>query len=136
MMHENLNLNGPWQMLDFDPGAGEAADAANPNIADGEWLPAMVPGDVHTSLLALGKIPDPFYDYNVEQLHWVEKREWWFRKTFTAVSPPSFEHTRHFLIFDGLDLFATIYLNGEKLGEHANMFHPAEFDVTNKEVST
>lgn len=25
-----------------------------------EWLPAQVPGDVHTDLLALGRIPDPF----------------------------------------------------------------------------
>src|SRR5207245_2303337 len=32
--------------------------------------------------------------------------------------------------FEGLDTFATIYLNGEQIGEHHNMFRPAEFDVT------
>jgi beta-mannosidase len=25
-----------------------------------EWLPASVPGGVHTDLIALGRIPDPF----------------------------------------------------------------------------
>ena len=36
------------------------------------------------------------------------------------------------LVFHGLDTFATIYLNGEELGEHHNMFRPAVFDVTTR----
>ena len=28
--------------------------------AAADWMPATVPGGVHTDLLALGKIPDPF----------------------------------------------------------------------------
>ncbi|MEJ2556078.1 MAG: glycoside hydrolase family 2 protein [Anaerolineae bacterium] len=130
--NDTMNLSGAWKMADFDPGQGEPAGAAGPGFDDGEWLPATVPGDVHTSLLTLGEIPDPFYDYNVEQVQWVEKREWWFRKRFPADSEPESEETRDFLVFDGLDLFATIYLNGEKLGEHTNMFRPAEFDVTGR----
>jgi beta-mannosidase len=33
------------------------------------------------------------------------------------------------LVFHGLDTFATIWLNGEKLGGHSNMFREAVFDV-------
>jgi beta-mannosidase len=33
------------------------------------------------------------------------------------------------LVFHGLDTFATIYLNGEELGRHHNMFREAVFDV-------
>ena len=65
--NDTMNLSGAWKMADFDPGQGEPAGAAGPGFDDGEWLPATVPGDVHTSLLTLGEIPDPFYDYNVEQ---------------------------------------------------------------------
>ena len=32
-------------------------------------------------------------------------------------------------VFHGLDTFATIYLNGEELGSHSNMFHEAVFDI-------
>jgi hypothetical protein len=36
---------------------------------------------------------------------------------------------RLLLIFHGLDTFATIWLNGEELGGHQNMFREAVFDV-------
>ena len=36
------------------------------------------------------------------------------------------------LKFNGLDTFATVFLNGEQLGTHANMFTPAVFAVTKK----
>ena len=129
----NLNstsLNGTWKMLDVDPGEGEKKDFFTVKINDAHWLPAEVPGDVHTSLLALGRIPDPFVGSNVDEVQWIEAREWWFRRSFTAT--PTREGERAFLTFDGLDLFATVYLNGTKLGEHANMFRPAEFEVTDR----
>ncbi|MEA3485657.1 MAG: glycoside hydrolase family 2 TIM barrel-domain containing protein, partial [Candidatus Aerophobetes bacterium] len=36
------------------------------------------------------------------------------------------------LVFEGLDTFATIYLNGEKIGEADNMFIPWRFELTDK----
>ncbi len=36
-----------------------------------EWLPASVPGGVHTDLLALGRIPDPFVADNEKRVQWV-----------------------------------------------------------------
>ena len=36
-----------------------------------EWLPASVPGGVHTDLLALGRIPDPFVGDNEKRVQWV-----------------------------------------------------------------
>ena len=32
------------------------------------------------------------------------------------------------LVFEGLDTFATVYVDGEEVGSHANMFRPAAFD--------
>ena len=36
-----------------------------------EFIPAAVPGCVHTDLLAAGKIPDPYYRDNESRLQWI-----------------------------------------------------------------
>ncbi len=41
-----------------------------------EALPAVVPGCVHTDLLAAGAIPDPFLGRNEGEVAWVGRREW------------------------------------------------------------
>jgi beta-mannosidase len=41
-----------------------------------EWLPASVPGGVHTDLLALGRIPDPFVGDNEKRVQWVAEADW------------------------------------------------------------
>ncbi len=124
------DLSGTWKLQEFDPGAGVRARAFAPDYDDTGWLPADVPGDVHTSLAAAGLLDPPFYHMNAEKCQWVERREWWYRTTFTG---PSLSGTdRQLLVFDGLDTYATIYLNGEEIGSHANMFVAVAFDVTGK----
>jgi beta-mannosidase len=125
-----LDLNGIWKLQEFDPGRGVQVHAFAPDYNDMDWLPATVPGDVHTSLVAAGRLDPPFYHMNVEKCQWVERREWWYRTTF--IGPDLRDTDRQFLVFDGLDTFATIYLNGEEIGSHANMFVAAAFDVTGK----
>ena len=48
------------------------------------WLPAVVPGCVHTDLRRAGKIPDPFWGTNELQLQWIEERNWEYRTQFTV----------------------------------------------------
>jgi beta-mannosidase len=43
--------------------------------AEGGWLPAKVPGDVHLDLLANKKIDDPFFRDNESKLQWIENGE-------------------------------------------------------------
>lgn len=118
-----------WKLADFASGAGLAAGAHAPAFDDQNWLPTTVPGDVHTTLIAAGRIDDPFYDRNEAGCAWMETREWWYRTSFDGpdAAQPG-ERLR--LIFHGLDTFVTIWLNGEELGRHQNMFRPAVFDVT------
>ncbi len=119
-----------WQLQDFAPGAGEAAGAAAAQAGTTGWIPVAVPGDVHAALIAAGRIPDPFYDRNEDACRWVEDREWWYRTTFPGPDPPLASDERLQLVFEGLDTFATIWLNGQELGRSANMFRAAVFDVT------
>jgi beta-mannosidase len=95
------------------------------------WLPAVVPGGVHESLLAAGHIEHPFQDRNENDVRWIEERDWWFRASFDLPSELSGgERVR--LVFIGLDTVADIWLNDRLLGHHENMFRPAEFDVTDR----
>jgi beta-mannosidase len=125
-------LSRGWKLQDFAPGQGYAAGAHQPDHDDRAWLNTLVPGDVHRTLLGAGRIEDPFYDRNESSCAWIEQREWWYRLTFDGGVPPAAPDERLTLVFDGLDTFASVYLNGEPLGEHHNMFRPAEFDVTGR----
>ena len=92
------------------------------------WLPANVPGSVHTDLLALGHIPDPFVADNEQRIQWVAESDWVYRRSFRC--PPDFSaQEKIFLICEGLDTLATVVLNGNKLGHASNMFRRYEWEV-------
>jgi beta-mannosidase len=124
-----VRLHRHWKLMDFAPGMGLSLDAHTPLYDDGDWLPAAVLGDVHSSLVKAGRIQPPFYNMNAESCRWVEEREWWYRTTFQVPRAETGAGGRYLLRFDGLDTFATVYLNGAEVGRHANMFIAAEFDV-------
>jgi beta-mannosidase len=60
----------------------------------------------------------------------MEEREWWYRISFDSDEKPLGRDERLLLVFQGLDTFVTIWLNGEELGRHENMFREAVFDVS------
>jgi len=123
-----------WKIQDFSPGEGASLRAFAPGFDDSSWLPAVAPGDVHSTLLAAGRIEDPFYDQNEGKCAWVEEREWWYRTTIIPEGGPLAEGDRFELAFDGLDTYATVWLNGIELGKARNMFHAQIFDVSDKIV--
>jgi len=96
-----------------------------------EWLPAQVPGSVHTDLLALGRIPDPFVADNELHVQWIAERDWEYRLTFQA-SPRTglLAEERVFLVCDGLDTLADVTLNGQPVGRAENAFRRYRWDVT------
>ena len=96
-----------------------------------EWLPAAVPGGVHTDLMALGRIPDPFVGDNEKRVMWVAEADWEYRRTF---SPPAdlLKEDQVYLVCDGLDTIAEVYLNGSLLGKAENMFRQYRWDVKSR----
>ena len=56
-----IPLDGAWQVA---PAGTE------------EWIPATVPGCIHTDLLAAGKIPDPYYQDNEDRVQWIGEVDW------------------------------------------------------------
>ncbi len=93
-----------------------------------EWLPATVPGCVHTDLLAANLIGDPFYRDNEYSLQWIGERAWEYR---CRIPPQQAIHAaeRAELVFEGLDTFAEISVNGTSAGSADNMFRTWRFSV-------
>jgi beta-mannosidase len=92
------------------------------------WLPASVPGGVHTDLLALDRIPDPFVGDNEKHVQWVAEADWEYRYQFDTI-PDLFDLPQVWLVCEGLDTLATVTLNGHELGRTANMFRQYRWDV-------
>ncbi len=111
-MH-NQSLNGYWQVRQ----AGTQ-----------EWLPASVPGGVHTDLIAAGKIPDPFMGTNEKEVQWVAEKNWEYRHFFHPSA--TLLHQEHiWLHCAGLDTLAEVRLNGKILGQTDNMFRTWRWEV-------
>ena len=91
-------------------------------------VPATVPGCVHTDLLEVGPIPDPYLDRNEAELQWLGVCAWRYQCSFEA-GPEVLAHERVELVCEGLDTVASLELNGEPLGEAANMHRPHRFDL-------
>lgn len=91
--------------------------------ADLEWVPALVPGGVHESLVAAGVIPHPFADQNEQAVMWVEDEVWWYRGRLDAPAG------RQVLELPSVDTVAEIWLDGVHLGSHANAFRPFRAEV-------
>jgi beta-mannosidase len=94
-----------------------------------EWLPAEVPGCVHTDLLKNDKIAQPFYRNNEKELQWIDKKDWIYRCSFTLDSL-QMSYNRILLNLDGLDTYAKVILNGEVVLVTDNMFRNFQVDVT------
>jgi beta-mannosidase len=92
------------------------------------WLPAHVPGTVHQDLLASGHIPDPFVGLNERAVQWVGESDWLYRCVFDLAPGISASETI-MLCFDGLDTFATVWLNGQQMLVSDNMFLPQRLPV-------
>jgi beta-mannosidase len=92
------------------------------------WMPAMVPGTVHTDLLASGKIEDPYYRLNEHKYQWIDKVNWEYRTTFTLPEADLMRQNLR-LVFDGLDTYADVYLNDKLVMKADNMFITWKVDV-------
>jgi len=98
------------------------------NRGEGAWRQGTVPGCVHTDLLALGEIPDPFVRDQDLRVGWVAERAWTYRTRF--VLPPKLQREeRLFLVADGVDTLANVELNGRMLGRVDNQYRRWEWEI-------
>lgn len=108
----------------------QAAGSAAVREGCGEFLPvAQFPTNVHLDLLAHKLIPDPFMGLNENDVQWVGETGWIYRVRFPTPAGTG-KGRKAVIVFEGLDTFATVTLNGKVVLETENMFVPERVDVT------
>jgi len=127
-MTQAIDLEGTWQLAYGPDGDGAIDQFSGSAAGNVDWLEARVPGEVHLDLERAGIIEDPFYGLNHRKLRELEKNEWWLRRTFEVADDARWDGAE--LVFEGLDTFATMWLNGAVVGRSANSFVAWRFDVT------
>ena len=94
-------------------------------------LQVDLPSEAHADLYAAGLIPHPYGEGDEEQqLQWIPQHIWDYSLTFD-VENDVFQKDNIELIFNGLDTYADVWLNGEKILHSDNMFVRYEKDVKN-----
>lgn len=128
-INETFSLNGKW-ILNYGL-CDKKAPTTPEDLKLCNWpsINANVPGNVELDLYNSGIVKNPEVGNNIYKLRKYEAYQWWYSKNFD--SPKLNEGERAELVFDGLDCFATIWVNNEKIGSTDNMLIVHKFDITN-----
>ena len=121
-------LNGGWEFTWIHYGGKNRGPMGREEMESRTWYPATVPGNAQWDLHKLRLVEDPFFADNADHLRWCEEVDFWYRRTLEPISVP--HGARAILHFDGLDCFATVWIDGRLVGTHTDMFVPCWFDVT------
>lgn len=129
MQHtEAVGITGQLQQRQLTSGWRFRAVQSSDHPETTAWHSATVPGAVHTDLEHAGLIPDPFFGDNEKRLQWIERTDWEYTCDF-EVSTASLHQQHAELVFEGLDTFADIQLNGKPVLHTDNMFRSWTFDA-------
>ncbi|KAK4704685.1 beta-mannosidase, partial [Phenoliferia sp. Uapishka_3] len=123
------------------------------NLAESDsWTPCtQMPSQIHVELLAAGRIPDPFkkmheevslrlvrlqttlgaradmVQWTLQDVQWVGEEDWVYKAQF--IIPERLKSCSD-LVFEGLDTFAVVFLNGKEMMSAENMFRTYRVDVS------
>ena len=109
---EKRELNQNWKMR---------------RVGDTQWQEAVVPGTVYTDLLRNGNMEDPFWKDNEDKICALMEEDYEYVCTFSAGETQ--DCTRVYLDFEGLDTVASVYLDGQLLGEPYSMHRVWKYEV-------
>ncbi len=130
MSLNTLDLNGTWRARWSDGQRGRSEYAQREVTDPARYIDATVPGEIHLDLIKAGLITEPTEGLNALSARWVEEMIWSYRREFTVPRSALKAGTRTWLVFETLDLVATIVLNGKEVARHRNFFYPCRVEVT------
>ncbi len=127
MIKKRLHLNSGWL---FSAERNRLTLTSLPEIINSgtNWLPAQVPGTIHTDLLQAGIIENPFFRDNERRVQWVAQHNWVYKNKFILDKDMLAQDAIH-LVALGLDTFAMIYINDKQIAVTENMFISHRFDI-------
>jgi hypothetical protein len=92
------------------------------------WLGAVMPAQAHEILRSAGLIEDPYLPGKAQECQWVAERDWVYRTKFAR--PAGAGEVR--LSALGLDTLVDVYLNGERIAEHRDMYLPLKTAISGR----
>ncbi|HET7267627.1 MAG TPA: glycoside hydrolase family 2 protein, partial [Oleiagrimonas sp.] len=119
----STTLDGHWQ---FRLLPGDSKAVQHPDTTS--WHPATVPGSVHTDLLANDLIVAPYKGAHEAQLQWIGRADWEYQTHFD-VDAATLAQPHSELVFEGLDTFADVTLNGHPILTADNAHRTWRVDV-------
>ncbi len=122
-----LYLNGSWKVKEFEY-QDEKEGSLPPILFNDGCIDAEVPGDIHNDLYKARRISDPYYADNSKDCEWVTEKDWYYYTRF--ILPNGFLKEQTKIVFEGIDTYSTIWLNGRKIGNTDNMFREFSFDIS------
>lgn len=132
-----------WQLCRLESGRplnAETISALNSNELPGRarpltpsrnepgWVDCAMPSQVADILLEHNLIEDPRGLDKAKEYLWIAESDWAYRVTFALSQLTGGSRIR--LQADGLDTLADIYLNGEKIASHDDIYLPLSVDIT------
>lgn len=122
-------IAGGWRLKAAPDVTATGERISQAGLDASQWLPAVVPGTVLTTLVARGIYPDPAYGLNNLAIpEMLNKHDYWYRVELK--SPEVLRGERLTLTFDGINYAADVWLNGHNLGNIKGAFIRGNFDVT------
>jgi beta-mannosidase len=97
-------------------------------VTDSIWQSATVPGNVHSDLFSHQLIEDPFIGDNEKDVQWISETDWEY-KTIFLIDEETFQKNHFEINFEGLDTYASVYLNDSLILNANNAFRRWNINV-------
>ncbi len=123
-----FSLDGDWSLAygqhgEIDPSLSTISAIVSSGMPK---IPAKVPGNFELDLERAGVVPEIFYGQNIYELYPYETAHMFYYRTFTYTADPALDDI---VVFEGLDCFAQVYIDGKLVSESDNMFIPISFPL-------
>lgn len=122
-----LEINKDWKLHESLLRVEKEQWAYVHGLKDG-WYTCSLPADVRMPLIKEGVIKDPVLADYCRESEWIEKRAWWFERTFDSSEVDRDEDIIE-LILEGLDSRSDIFINGQYIGSHYSVHYPFVYDI-------
>jgi beta-galactosidase/beta-glucuronidase len=118
-----------WHLRAAPQVIADGAQLSQADYPERQWIAAVVPGTVLTTLIARGVYPDPDYGLNNLAIpDTLSRQDYWYRSVFFA--PATLRDRELTLTFKGINYAAEVWLNGQRLGDIRGAFTRGIFNVT------
>ncbi len=127
--NNELAISGGWELIQASKIDASGEYISQQKLNTDGWYNATVPGTVLTTLVDQGVYPDPYFGLNNLTIpDDLCRQKWWYRTTFSV--PQNLNNKNLWLILNGINYKADIWLNGKLLGEMRGAFKRGNYEIS------